>query len=238
MGAWSGPDPFSGFSNWIGGVLDILRSTLNAVLGVLKRIWDLLWNHFLKLIIQAAINLQKRIKAFLTPIINVIKAIRAYEMQMFNLYVRPIINFIQRLRAALLIFRVLGFKWAATLDNRLAAMESQLTKLWLNVLADFNRVLSYFDLLMDPQGYFRAGTYLATAIRSIGSLFNALQDIQAVPVSAGTAQAQAHSAQMFDLKSVSNNVITTVSGDVVPDYNASYEAVWANLQSMGYTRPS
>ena len=238
MGAWNGPDPLGGFDNWIGGVLGTLRGWANAALQWLKSLWDFLWNHILKALLNALLRLQARLAKLLAPILKWIQRIRDWEIQNWNLYVKPILNFIQRLRSALLIFRLFHFKWAAALDTRLAGIESQLTQLWLNVYADLNRVLSYFDYILDPTGYFRAGVYLATAIKSIGGLWSIVMGAPSQPLPAGVVADQAHDATLCDFQVVLNNITATPAGDVADDYSRRYEDIWTRLQAMGYTRPS
>jgi hypothetical protein len=236
MGAWQGPNPLSSFDNWLTPVLGALRGSVNAILQWIKGLWEFLWNHILKRILTAGFNLLARIRKVLEPIIRTLRRIRDAQMRLFDFYVRPILNFIQRLRAALLIFRIFHLKWANALDNRLAGMESRLTALWLNVLRDFNRVLSYFDLIMDPTGYFRAGVYISTAIRSISALWATLHALPSVPLSAAASAGQAHDSHLCDFKTVRDNATLAAAAGLQPDYAAVLDAIWTELQAMGYQR--
>jgi hypothetical protein len=151
--------------------------------------------------------------------------------------VRPILNFIQRLRGALLIFRIFHMKWAAALDSRLADMEGQLARLWLNTLGQFNRILGYFDYMVNPFGLFRTGRFLWSAIKSIGDLFGILYHAQNRPLGAADLAAQDHDAHLFDRDSLlTNSQLTAVTG-LQPDYRERRDDLWAILSDMGYKQP-
>jgi hypothetical protein len=235
MGAFPGSDPFQGLTGWLSSVLGFLRNAANAVVGVFKRLWDYLYNHFLKAILNALIHHKGRLWTVLQTIHQWIVRIRDYEKGLFDTYVRPLINFIQRLRAALLIFRIFHFKWAAALDNRLASMESQLTRLWLNVLGEFNRLLSYYDLIMNPTGLFRSGVYLMTALKSIGQLFGALHQAQNVPVGAADLASMEADSHLLDRQATINNATLTAATGIQPEYKTRQDAIWSALTDMGYT---
>jgi hypothetical protein len=235
VGAFPGPDPFQGFAGWLSPVLGFLRNALNGALDTIKRIWDYLRHHFLRDLLDAIIHHKGKIWNVYQKIHDTIVKIRDFEKHNFDLYVRPLLNFIQRLRAALLIFRIFHVKWAAALDNRLAGMESRLAQLWLNTMGEFNRLLSYYDLIMNPTGLFRSGVYLMTAIKSIGQLIGAIHQAQNVPVGAKDLASMEADSHLQDRQVVANNATLTAATGLQPEYKTRQDAIWAVLTDMGYT---
>ena len=236
MSAFPGSDPFQGFAGWLSPVLGFLRNAANAVIGVFKRLWDYLYNHFLKSILNALLHHKGKLWTVLDTIHKWIVRIRDWERRNFDLYMRPLLNFIQRLRAALLIFRIFHVKWAAALDNRLAGMESRLAQLWLNTMGEFNRLLSYYDLIMNPTGLFRSGVYLMTAIKSIGQLIGAIHQAQNVPVGAKDLADMQADSHLQDRQVVINNATLTAATGIQPEYKTRQDSIWVVLTDMGYTR--
>lgn len=236
MGGYPSPDPISQFSGWLGDVLSRLRTFFNSAWKWIKNLWDWLYNHILSDIINAALRLWKRVKPVIDNIVKWIKKIRAHEIAMFDQWVKPILNFIQRLRASLLIFRIFGFKWASKLDARLANIEQQLTQLYLSVLQDFNRVLSYLNLIIDPSGLFKQATYLATAIRSIGSLVNAIQGAQSSPLAGTQLDQQQHNSQLCTFAMTNANAQLTAAGGLSPDYSDAADAIRTQLVEWGWPK--
>lgn len=236
MGAFTGPDPFAGFNNWLSPVLGFLRGAANSIIHLIKRLWDYLYNHFLRAILNALLHHKGRIWNVLMTIKKWIMRIRDYEKRNFDLYVRPILNFLQRLRASLLIFRIFHFKWAAALDQRLAGIENELTRFFFTVLGQFNQILSYFDLIMNPTGLFRSGVYLMTAIKSIGQLIGMIHQAESVPVGAKDLADMQRDSHLLDRQVVIDNArLTSVTG-LQPVFKAYQDEIWANLTAMGYKR--
>lgn len=238
MGAFQGGNPLASFDSWLPPVLGLLRSTANKVIDVVRRIWRFLYDKFLKSILDALLHHKGKLWDVLLKVKTDIQRVLEYERRNFNLYVRPLLNFIQRLRGALLIFRLLHMKWAQVLDSRLSSMESQLVRLWLNVLATSNTILGYFDYFMNPFGLFRSGVFLWTAIKSIGQLIGAMHAAQSVAVGAADLVDGERVSHLLDRQQVINTTTLTAATGLQPDYATRQSAIWDRLASMGYRRSS
>jgi hypothetical protein len=126
--------------------------------------------NFLKRLYQDYIDLKAKITAWLQPVLRILLRIR----QLFQQYVlAPLlrtINLIQHLRQFLVIFRLLGFKWAARLDNYLSKLEQQLVQNVLVIQAWINLAISVLDLIIDPSMILRKNFLLASLLSFLGAV--------------------------------------------------------------------
>jgi hypothetical protein len=126
--------------------------------------------NFLKRLYQDYVDLKAKVTAWLAPVLRILMRIR----QLFNTYVlAPLlrtINLIQHIRQFLVIFRLLGFKWAARLDNYLTKLEQQLVQNVLVIQAYLNLAISVLDLIIDPSMILRKNFLLASLLSFLGAV--------------------------------------------------------------------
>lgn len=177
-------------------------------------------------------HLYTKLRNLVKPVVDTIHRIRQIQEAYFNTYIRPILNFIQHLRQALVILRLMHVKFATQLDQRLANIEDQIYTRFMNVLREFNVVSDYINYILDPFGLFDSNLYLQTALRSIGGLFNALQDAQKFIVGAADKAANTADSHHFDrevmIKRVQQRLVTgpTASDqDTIKNLRAEFNAL-------------
>jgi hypothetical protein len=126
--------------------------------------------NFLQRLYQDYLDLKAKITAWLSPVLRILLRIR----QLFQQYVlAPLlrtINLIQHIRQFLVIFRLLGFKWAARLDNYLTKIEQKLIQNTLVLQSWINLAISVLDLIIDPSMILRGNFLLASLLAFLGAV--------------------------------------------------------------------
>lgn len=137
------------------GIQKILeRLWRGVILVALKRLWDLyqkirVWADKLRRWLDRFHQLQ-----------------RQYQIQAL----RRIINLIQRARQILVLFRILHFKFAAKLDLWLQKIEGTITSHVFNLERKTNEIITWIDLIFDPQALMRQITLAQSLYRYIRGL--------------------------------------------------------------------
>lgn len=139
---------------WQGIQKELDRLWRSVILVALKRLWDLyqklkVWADKLKRWLDRFHQLQ-----------------RQYQIQAL----RRIINLIQRARQILVIFRILHFKFAAKLDLWLQKIEGTITSHVFNLEKKTNEIITWIDLIFDPQALMRQLTLAQSLYRYIRGL--------------------------------------------------------------------
>lgn len=260
MGFW---DALGAFGNWveehlkdilniIGKVLQTLVVAFRALTGILGNVlkghfsiftsaarWvshamSTLVKKWIPGLIQEVRSLYQKIRNLLKPVIDTIHRIRQIQQLYFDDYIRPVLNFIQHLRQALLILRLLHVKFATQLDQRLSAIESQITERFLEVLRSLNLVSDYLNYILDPFGLFDSGLYLQTALRSIGSLWAALRDVQNGLLGASDKAFSAKYSGWMDAKNYHARIAARFQSGPTADDSAALVYVRGQLSDAGY----
>lgn len=167
---------------WVLGLKDFFGSLFAKLRDLARVLFENGWKGVIPKILETIRRLRARLAALLQPLITYLKHVRAFWDFYFRVYIRPLLNLIQRVRQVLLIFRIFHLKFAERLDKRLSQLESDIAGLFLDSRKQINRLLSYINLVLDPTGLFQIDTYLRTVARSVGELV-----------------ALAHAVQMRDL---------------------------------------
>lgn len=134
--------------NFIIGLVKILVSALGHVIhDILSINFKTLWDDVLKV--------RDFLNQYISQALKAMRAEQAMLQHLFNLYLGPVLNFLQDIRKVLAVFRALGFKWAAQLDTYLATIEGKITGTFQKILQGMNRHADLFSLLVDPTGFLR-----------------------------------------------------------------------------------
>jgi hypothetical protein len=225
---------------------------LSDVWGILNTIWGWLKSFFSALlhwlenaarwILQTALPaiqafIQKilaRLKAFLQPLINYIKAQIRFIQQVYNNVVKPFMNFLQRIRAILVIFRLLHIKWATVLDQYIADLENRINSAFLSVEGDLGRVEQWLQFFADPAGVFNPFPFINAAILSITQLYAMLSSLPSSALGAGTLQQQQNMADSSTYSSVQSVMQQRASGSTADDLSR-YDGFVQGFNSLGYS---
>jgi hypothetical protein len=139
------------------------------VRGFIHVISDIVHGRFLHLF-QDYLNLKAKLTAWLAPVLNFLKKIK----KIFDKYVMaPLlrwVNLIQQIRKFLVIFRLLGFKWAKKLDAQLANLERKVVQNVLVLQQWINFAISAVSLIMDPSLIMRKNFLLASLLSFLGAV--------------------------------------------------------------------
>jgi hypothetical protein len=175
----SGPNIWSGMS----GVADQSFSSLNNsflalgdAVAKIKSVFESVWNQvilaMLKKLLDAYTKLRNLLQRIFGPVVNFLHQLRRLYDQYFNQFVKPVLNIIRNIRKFLQIFKLLGFKWAARLDARLADIENKIIKAYETLRQNLNQVTSWLQLVIDPTFILRRNPLFAAIIRSAPELRN------------------------------------------------------------------
>ncbi len=198
---------FAGEIQALRGALDqlgsFLRDLFGRVLKVLRHLHLGGFRSFLRHLWDWSRKLADLIRRVLGPIICTIQAIIDYENTLFDTYLRPILILLQRVRSALVLFRLFHLKFASRLDARLAELEAKLVSSFLLVLREINTLRQTLSLFIDPFGIFNPQVIAGAVLRSIGDIWNALHVIQERPLAASERDAQGTDKHLFTRANVS-----------------------------------
>lgn len=190
----------------------VLVAVANYIFAVLQFVWNFLlvlfkdianafkwiWENVIKSALTKLVNVFQRVRDWLqrtfAPILHWLKVARQIFDKYFNLYIKPILNLIHHIRQFLVIFRILGFKWAARLDADLALVEQKITKVYTTLRGYLNQVISWINIIADPSGILRRNPLFGAIIRSAKELQNVLDTTTTRPLT-GSEQDAADSAR-------------------------------------------
>jgi hypothetical protein len=143
-------------------------------------------------------------------------------------------NFLQRIRAILVIFRLLHMKWAEALDQYIADLENRINQAFLSVESDLGRVEQWLQFFADPAGVFNPIPFLNAAILSVTQLYAVLASLPSVALGAGTLQQQQTAAQSSTYGSVVSIMQQRASGPTADDLEG-YGAYVQGFNNLGYS---
>jgi len=178
-GVW---DTLTSFISWVWGAL-------TSILGFLSNLWAWLRDHILLKIITFLTSLFERLRQFFKPLIDAIHRQQQQMMLIWNIYIKPIMNFIQALRRFLLIFRLLGFKWAKQLDAYLVSLENKINLAFLGTLRNLNILADWINFILNPFGPFGPAGILGGIFQAAGALWAIIWGAPSTTIGA-SAQAQ------------------------------------------------
>jgi hypothetical protein len=165
-------------ANFLLGIDEFIFGFTDTIFKDIKKIWKTIWDGLSKItlakIIDAIGKIRKTIATIIGKILCYFQAVRDILDYIFNKFVVPYLNMIRHLRQTLQIFRLLGFKWAARLDARLALIENRIVQAYELLRINLNRVISWAQLITDPFGILRRNPALAAVLRTAPEIKNAI----------------------------------------------------------------
>jgi len=138
------------------------RALTHLFRDLIPKFFNALWKDYL--------DLKAKLGPIIQRVIDVIKKIRDwYNVHILAPMLRTI-NMIQHIRQFLVVFRLLGFKWAAKLDNQLAGLEQRIAKNTLVIQSYINFALDVLELAIDPSLILRKNFLLASLLSALGAI--------------------------------------------------------------------
>jgi hypothetical protein len=186
--------------SWLTGHL---RDIGNALVKWAKHLKDTALGHLLTNMWQWLKRIYERAKKWEQQIVDVINKLKKIQDQIYQVSIKPLMDFIQRLRRVLLIFRIFHFKFAQRLDADLAGLESRIARVFLDTRRELNRVINYLNLIMDPFGLIRRGLLIKSALQSVGGIIAITQTAQLGSLTPAQQQQQQQVKQQFHAQNIS-----------------------------------
>jgi hypothetical protein len=214
-------------------VTDAIWKALNTIWTWLKEAWDWLKTNVIEPIHSWIHSVTQWLHQTLQPLIDWINQIRSMYEWYWNNILKPALNFIQRLRQFLLVFRLLGFKWAIQLDDYLSEAEQKLEQGFLYVWANLNLLAEWVNFIMDPFGLFQPQLFQGTVLRDVGAIYAAVWDATQAPVSGDQQKVASQDLALFApgaAVSTSNSLAQGIPNPTLQAYN---QAIQAEIPQLG-----
>jgi len=227
-----------GGDNFLWGIFGTLW---NWMKGVLASLWQYLtdaihwlFHTFFPDLVRWINEIRTKITQWLQPLIKWIQWERAWLANFWNTVLKPILNFLQAIRQLLVVFRLLGLKWATQLDQDIADIEGKITQGFLQMVAAVNVLANWINFLVGPGGLFAAPLLLLSTLQTLPQLWAALSNLPGVQPGAATIQQQQTDAQ----SGLWNNARTSVQSDAsgpTADQESRFSQIVQLYQADGYT---
>jgi hypothetical protein len=220
------------------GFIDWAKTAIHSIITWLSHVWDWLRNHILSKIISKIQDIISRLRKWLKPLIDWIKLERALLLQNWNQYIKPLLNFIQHLRQALVLFRLLGFKWAKSLDQYLVNLENKINAGFLGAWKNLNILASWINWITDPLGLWSSNVWFGALGQSLSAIWAM---VWGAPQSGLGAQQLAADQQLTQNYFITQQRVQIgeragLAGPLPADISNA-NSVMAQLQALGYNPP-
>ena len=191
----------------------------------IKNAFKWLWENVVKAGLTKLISVFVRVQAWLAKYVNKVTGwlirLRKWYDQYFNQFVKPVLNAIRHLRQTLQIFRLLGFKWAARLDARLATIENRIVAAYELLRVNLNKAVSWLQLISDPFGLLRRNPVLGAIIRDAPEMKNAIDRATNHTETQGELNASNRANGWFQRDAAAGNAAYYSKRELPPDMDAA-----------------
>jgi len=196
-------DFFGGLLNQLSGIAAALEQVLiflvNLLVQVFQFIWGVLvnvfnflykigtgavkffhhlWTSFFKTIWPKVLSTLRKVHDFLEaklgPIIKFLKKYRDLIDRNYRLYIKPILNFLQRVRQVLQVMRLMHIGFAKALDQKIAQIETALTRNFLQLRGVLTSMINAVNAVVDLPLLFRKPVLVLSVRRVFHSLVRML----------------------------------------------------------------
>jgi hypothetical protein len=220
------------------GLIGWVKSIIGGILGWIHDFWDWLKNISLSGIIDWIKRHWQALKDWLKQLKKNIDLYKKNLQDTWNLYVKPILNFIQNLRRAILIFRLLGFKWAKQLDQYLVDVENKINAAFLATWQNLNLLSNWINWILDPLGLWSSNVWFGALGQSLSAIWAM---VWGAPQSGLGAQQLAADQQLTQNYFITQQRVQIgeragLAGPLPADISNA-NSVMAQLQALGYNPP-
>lgn len=133
-----------------------------------------LWTGFFKDIWPKVVKTLRKVHDFLEaklkPIIHFLKTYRDLIDRNYRLYIKPILNFLQRVRQVLQVMRLMHIGFAKALDQKIAQVETLLTRNFLQLRGVLTSMINALNAVVDLPLLFRKPVLVLSVRRVFLSL--------------------------------------------------------------------
>jgi hypothetical protein len=142
---------------------------------------------------------------------------------------------LQRLRRVLVLFRLLGFKWAQKLDARIQAIETALTNSFLAVFTNLNRLADWINFILDPFGLFQPSVWLRSIAQSVGAIIGIVYGTMNDPGYAPASAQYVTPGGYYQRDNVLARFRQSSTAGILPEDADCIQSLRQSAASLGYT---
>lgn len=212
------------------------HTAIQAIIIFLDGLWNKYLNPLLNKIWDILCKIQDFLRRILGPLVCLLKWLHCWQQFIFSQYIKPMYDLLQRLRRALVIFRLLGFKWAQALDARIVKMETNLTSAFMAVWANLNLLSNWINYILDPTGIFQPNVWLRSIMQSIGAIIAIATDQMTDKGFVDEAGHYSTPAGYYDKGTMQARIHMRYLTGTLPEDDDCMTSLHASAAAMGYTR--
>jgi hypothetical protein len=166
--------PLGAFIDGLGQLLQSLGGLLRSLVSFLQTIWNFLIKRIVGGILSELRAAAKWLEDHLQPLIDAIRQEQQVLQRLFNTYIRPILIFLQRVRAFVHILALLHIGIAQRLDAYLTNLQNKLLQGFYTITAALNTLTNILLALQDPTYLIKHPVLLLSIRRQIPALIQAV----------------------------------------------------------------
>jgi hypothetical protein len=151
---------------------DLFVGWLDSLRSLVKNIATAVWHALGKLI---------------PTVLAIIKKLRSVLDNIYQKYIRPVLQWIQVLRKWLAIAKLLHIPFAAKLDSILVRIQSKILAPFLYVLRTLNGIGNWVNLIVTIRATIQRAVFQRTLLENSGATVNVLHNAQNYPTAPATA---------------------------------------------------
>ena len=142
------------------------------LVGLFRRFWTSTLKPALSWLDDKLRLIQRKLHDWLDPVVTRLIKIRAWLLEHYNKYIRPVLDTIDVTRRILRVLGSLGLDWAKRLDRKLAKIEDAIETPFLYLMGKINELIGWVNRVIDADGLFQRVTLLRTMFRYRTQLTN------------------------------------------------------------------
>jgi hypothetical protein len=146
-------------ANFLAGAIEAIGKFFLAIVQRVGNVFRWIYEHVFKGVLIKVANAIMRahqwLEDHLAPVIKFLQKVRAYLDRIFKLYVKPILQLLQKVRQVLMVLRLLHVKWAVALDHRIAQIEGDIARIFLQIRGTLNSVIDTLNSVTTPSKFVR-----------------------------------------------------------------------------------
>lgn len=221
-------------SNFLGGALSAIWNIFGGLWSWLNQIWQWLNTAIIQKLRNLIQNIHDRLQKIFGPLLAQIRAMIDAYRRLWLQYVKPIFDLMQRIRRFLVIFRLLGFKWAAKLDAKITQMETALELAFFGVLQNLNTLANWINFIIDPFGLFQPFVLLGSILQAAGAIIGIQMGAMNNPAAASRPGQYTTPNGYYDASTMNARVATRAQAGILPEDTAALVSLRASASAMGY----
>lgn len=221
--------------SFLEGAISAIWGVFSGLWGWLNQIYQWINSHIIQQLRDLIKNIHDRLAKIFGPLLAQIRKMIALYRQLWLQYMKPIFDLMQRIRKFLVLFRLLGFKWAIKLDAKITQMETALELAFFGVLQNLNTLANWINYIIDPFGIFQPFPLLGGVAQAIGAIIGlGVKTMQGPGATARPGQ-YTTAAGYYDATATHTRTETRLTAGVLPEDDAVVTSLRASAAAMGYT---